>query len=106
MTCTGAPLEEFDPARCRLVLGLPLCQCDIVIVVLRAKSKVIVQGYVMGWTDEMLLILEPDTNSLTAVRMRDIKAIHFKPDMMQVIMRRMRIGGSSGKEKQLQEGSS
>ena len=99
MTCGEKPMEEFDPARCRLVLGLPLCQCDVVIVVLRAKSKVIVQGYVMGWTDEMLLILEPDTNSLTAVRMRDIKAIHFKPDMMTIILKRMSMGGSGAEGK-------
>ena len=99
MTCSEKPLETFDPAKCRLVLGLPLCQCDVVIVVLRAKSKVIVQGYVMGWTDEMLLILEPDTNSLTAVRMRDIKAIHFKPDMMTIILKRMSMGGSGAEGK-------
>ena len=101
MTCNTKPLEEFDPARCRLVLGLPLCQCDYILVVLRAKSKVIIQGYIVGWTDEVLLIMEPDRETLTGVRIRDIKAVHFDQKMYPIIIKRMKIGGNNGKEKQL-----
>lgn len=97
--CTGQPLDRFDPSRCRLVLGLPLCQCDYILIVLRAKTKVIIQGYLLGWTDEVLLVMEPDRETLTGIRIRDIKAIHFDQKMYPVILKRMMIGGSSGSEK-------